>query len=158
MAETSKSMVSFRKMTPADATAIAAILKHFANRAVLLWRTTEDIIAHEQSFYVVESSDGVMGCVALHDYGNGLSELRSLAVREDCQGQGLGAFIVTELINEAQRIGVRTLFALTKKIEFFSKFGFLTVEINEFPEKIWKDCQLCPKREKCDETPVVLRF
>ncbi len=158
MSKTSKDGVLFRKMNSDEAGAIAAILQHFATKAVLLWRTTEDILAHEHSFFVAESDGDVMGCVALHDYGNGLYELRSLAVREDCQGFGLGGFLVRELVAESQRIGATALFALTKKTDFFSKMGFVIEEIDQFPEKIWKDCQLCPKRDRCDETPVVIRF
>jgi amino-acid N-acetyltransferase len=31
----------------------------------------------------------------------------------------------------------------------------VTVDKALFPEKIWSDCQACPKRDRCDEEAVL---
>jgi amino-acid N-acetyltransferase len=61
------------------------------------------------------------------------------------------------LLDEAKRRQVPTLFALTRKVPFFGRFGFQVTERDLFPEKVWQDCRLCPLMERCDETAMVLQ-
>ncbi len=48
------------------------------------------------------------------------------------------------------------VFALTYRADFFQTLGFRIVDKGMFPEKIWSDCIICPKRYRCDETAVLL--
>jgi N-acetylglutamate synthase-like GNAT family acetyltransferase len=48
------------------------------------------------------------------------------------------------------------LFALTRVVDFFQRFGFVETDRAMFPEKVWRDCRLCPLINRCDETAVVL--
>lgn len=62
------------------------------------------------------------------------------------------------LITLAQSRKVPTLFALTRVAPFFSKLDFSPSEKERFPEKIWRDCQLCPIQDNCDESAVVIHL
>lgn len=43
------------------------------------------------------------------------------------------------------------MFVLTRNPRFFERCGFTLTKIDALPEKILKDCENCPKRERCDE-------
>ncbi|MCH2176402.1 MAG: SlyX family protein [Lentisphaeria bacterium] len=148
---------SIRKMTLQDVSEVSEILRHYAKLAVLLWRNEEDIIEHLESFWVLTDTGRVVGCIALQDYGYGLYELRSLAIHKDYQGKGLGKRIVEHAKDYVKGLSGE-LFALTRKVDFFKKCGFLVVDREKFPQKVWKDCQLCPKKDCCDETTVALDY
>jgi amino-acid N-acetyltransferase len=44
----------------------------------------------------------------------------------------------------------------TRIPDFFFKYGFRTVEDKaDLPDKIFKDCQICPRLHRCDEVAMV---
>ena len=62
---------------------------------------------------------------------------------------------LTAAIEQAVRLGVPKVFALTLEPDFFEKLGFEKVEKETLPMKVWSDCAKCPKQENCDEIAVV---
>src|SRR5207248_2834491 len=84
-----------------------------------------------------------------------LAEVRSLAVDESHLGQGLGRQLVNWTVEEARRLQIRRLFALTYEQAFFDKLGFEVVDKDSLPLKVWSDCVRCPKRDGCDEIAMV---
>ena len=58
-------------------------------------------------------------------------------------------------IDEARRLQVRRLMSLTYEQAFFEKLGFVVVDKDTLPLKVWSDCVRCPKREGCDEIAMV---
>ena len=56
---------------------------------------------------------------------------------------------------EAEGLGIKSVFALTQKSEFFKKFGFNAVDKKQLPQKIWNDCSICSKFAKCDEVAYI---
>jgi amino-acid N-acetyltransferase len=40
-------------------------------------------------------------------------------------------------------------------VPFFEKLGFTVTSKAHFPDKVWRDCAICPMRLACDETAVV---
>lgn len=149
---------AFRHIRDGEYEAVAGILQHYASQEILLWRNAEDILAHKESFFVVADDTRIFGCVAIHDYGKGLFELRSLAVEQAWQSQGLGSFLVNGVIEYCKKREAKTLFALTRQVTFFERLGFIREPMANFPEKVWKDCQLCRKRDCCDETALAIRY
>ena len=147
-----------RKMRHSEVEAVAEILLYYASRAVLLWRTPEDILAHSNNFFVAEGNDRIIGCVAIQDYGNGLYELRSLAVHHNLMTRGIGTELVKAIINECQARDGNSLFALTKQKDFFTRLNFELTEREFFPQKVWNDCMLCHKKDACDEEAVVYKL
>src|ERR1700689_3737276 len=66
----------------------------------------------------------IVGCVALSIIWADMSEIRSLAVDEDFRGRGVGRRLVEWAVDEARRLQIRKLMALTYEQAFFEKMGF----------------------------------
>ena len=84
------------------------------------------------------------------------NEVRSIAVKSGFQGQGLGQAVVLALVEEARRLGIPTVFCLTRAVPFFARLGFAVTERDRFPRKVWKDCIHCPVFANCDEVAMAL--
>ena len=141
-----------------DVPQIQALLKHYAGMGDLLARSKSDIIANLEHFRVIESDCRVIACGSLEHFTHELAEIRSLMVSEDIKGSGLGAMIVTKLVEIATARKVKRLMALTYVPDFFHKFGFKTVDKEIFPEKVWGICVNCYKFHNCDEIAVLLEL
>lgn len=142
-----------------DAPAIYALLATFSTEGKLLPRPVADIQARIANFLVADLNGSVAACGALRDFGNNLNEIRSLAVRRDLAGQGIGSRLVRALLAKAEeRTGGEHghVFALTYRVAFFQRLGFRIIDKYTFPPKIWSDCCVCPKKDHCDETAVVI--
>ena len=117
--------VSVRRARTGDVSAIAALLAPFVDARILLGKELVDLYEQVQEFRVAENLDGdIVGCGALHVMWEDLAEVRSLAVRKDVAGTGVGAAVLERLVADARELGVRRLFCLTFEVEFFSRFGF----------------------------------
>ena len=117
--------VSVRRARTGDVSAIAALLAPFVDARILLGKELVDLYEQVQEFRVAENLDGdIVGCGALHVMWEDLAEVRSLAVRKDVAGTGVGAAVLERLVADARELGVHRLFCLTFEVEFFSRFGF----------------------------------
>lgn len=138
-----------------DAAAVHRVIAHYAGEGLLLPRTEGEIREHIDHFLVlVEKRSGeekVLGCVALEAYGPDLSEIRSLAVAPEARGQGhnVGNRLMKAVIDTARRRKIARLFAVTHRPEFFSQYGFTPGPRQMVPEKIERDCAVCPKEHNC---------
>lgn len=141
-----------------DVTGIAQLVDFHARKGMILPRSAEAIEESIDDWFVVNNDESIIACGSLYFYTPVLAEVRSLAVDESIEGAGLGSAIVNALIEEAQRRGVQTLFALTRVVPFFERLGFTRSEKNWFPEKIWHDCADCPVQDECDENAVVMHL
>jgi len=63
----------------------------------------------------------------------------------------LGRALVEAAVEQARRLGVPKVFALTLEPRFFERVGFSVVEKEDLPMKVWSDCARCPKQQECDE-------
>lgn len=138
-----------------DVKAIHALVNFYAERDQMLFRSMADIYKNLQSFLVVELNGDVVGCCAMEVVWADLGEIKSLAVAEASKGTGVGKMLVEAAVEQARRLGLPRLFALTLKPEFFEKLGFKLIEKNTLPMKVWSDCARCPKQENCDEVALV---
>jgi len=134
-----------------DAKAIHKLLMTYAKDGMMLSRSLSEIYEAIRDFYVFESDGSVVGTVCLHICWEDLAEVRSLAVAEGEEGQGVGRRLVEACLDEARLLGLKKVFALTYKPGFFSKLGFHEIEKSELPHKIWGDCMKCVKFPECDE-------
>jgi len=82
--------VRLRRATEADVAPLLALINGYADRDMLLRRSEESLRACLDDFWVAEEDGVVVGCGALTALGPGLGEVRSLAVREDRSGRGIG--------------------------------------------------------------------
>jgi amino-acid N-acetyltransferase len=81
--------------------------------------------------------------------------VRSLAVRPDHAGKGLGRRIVEHLLVEAGRRGCAEVLALTRRSSFFDALGFQVTRRERFIDKLMVDCGACPLNVCCDEIAMV---
>ena len=125
-------------------------------RISLLPRPLADIYDRIRDFWVATDRQGsVVGCVAMRIWWHDLAEVRSLAVDTDAGGRGYGGRLVEAVAHEAQRYGVKVLFALTRVEPWFVGHGFTAVDRGVLYQKVWGDCARCPFRNACDEVAVV---
>jgi amino-acid N-acetyltransferase len=139
----------------ADAKPICDLVNTFARKGEMLPRTMSEVYQNLRDFYVVREEHEVVACGALHILWEDLAEIKSLAVREDRQGQGLGARIVAACIEEARDLGLETAFALTYRPGFFERLGFVQADVMTLPRKVWGECYRCPKFPGCNEIAMV---
>jgi len=154
MARPSIDDVTFAKPTENDLESLVTLINTYARRGDLLPRTVESIRETMPDWWIAKVGDTVIACGSLLRYSPKLAEVRSLAVADIAQGTGIGRKLVDCLIAEAKEEGIPRLFALTRVIKFFEKLNFTITERENFPDKIWKDCVICPLIDACDETAV----
>ncbi len=139
----------------ADVTDILEIVNEYAKDQVMLPRSPLAVFEHLRDYLVVEREGRILGCGALHVVWEDLGEIRSIAVRKEAKGEGLGRHLTEALIEEAEKLGLPRVFAFTYVPEFFSRLGFRVVEHSELPFKVFGDCLNCPKFNACDEIAVL---
>ncbi len=142
----------------ADAAQMHKLINRFANEGEMLPRALSEIYEYIRDYFVVKNDGKVAACVALHVSWADLAEIKSLAVAQGSQGQGVGAALVEKCVEEARDLGISTIFCLTYKPSFFQKCGFTLVDKSELPRKVWGECYRCPKFPDCDEVPLILHL
>jgi argininosuccinate lyase/amino-acid N-acetyltransferase len=148
--------IALRSATLADVTGIARLMAGYVAQGVLLPRPVSELYQCVREFHVVVLDGEVIACAALRLLWSDLGEVRSLAVRPDQHGRGLGAALVERLLDEARAIGLPRVIALTREVEFFERCGFAVASRDALPRKVWTDCVRCARRHACDEVAVVL--
>ncbi len=145
-----------RKAQIKDVKDIQKLLTFHASRGAMLSRSLAELYEVLRDFYVVVEGDKLLGTAALHIVWEDLAEVRSVAVEEDAGRKGVGSQVVQACIDEARAIGLKRVFCLTYKPDFFAKFGFRIVDKAELPHKVWGDCLKCVKFPDCDEIAMIL--
>jgi amino-acid N-acetyltransferase len=144
-----------RPATIHDVPRIQAVINSHAELGKMLFKSLAQLFEDIRDFGVYEQDGKVVGCVALTIIWGDLAEVRSLAVDDAYRGKGIGRKLVEWCVDEARRLGIRKLFALTYEDTFFRKLDFDVVDKDTLPLKVWSDCVRCPKRDGCDEIAVV---
>ena len=145
-----------RKAQIKDIKDIQKLLTGYASRGDMLSRSLSELYESLRDFYVCEEEGKLMGTAALHIVWDDLAEVRSVAVAEDVARKGIGSQLVQACIAEAREIGLKRIFCLTYKPDFFGKHGFRLVDKSELPHKVWGDCIKCVKFPDCDENAMIL--
>lgn len=144
-----------REAREADIEPLLALINGYADRKLLLRRSPQSLRERLGDFMVAEQAGRLLGCAALTELGPGIGEVRSLAVRSDCTGQGIGYALVERLLSWAGARGFEQVLALTRRVSFFEALGFARTERERFLDKLKTDCQQCPLNLCCDETALV---
>lgn len=111
-----------------DVRAIRAIVAPMAQSRVLIAKEAVTYYEALQQFRVAELDGEVVGCGALHVMWQDLAEIRTLAVRPEAKGAGVGSALLDALVEDARQLGVRRLFCLTFEVDFFRRHGFEPIE------------------------------
>jgi amino-acid N-acetyltransferase len=144
-----------RPATVHDVPRISEIINSHAELGRMLFKSYAQLYESLRDFAVFERDGQVLGCTALAIIWADLAEVRSLAVDDAARGQGIGRNLTEWCIAEARRLQIRRLMSLTYEQGFFEKLGFVVVDKDTLPLKVWSDCVRCPKRDGCDEIAMV---
>jgi amino-acid N-acetyltransferase len=157
-----------RKARLQDARNIYDLVNSLSSDGTLLRRSYAELCENIRDFTVAErtapdsttadrDSDAseFLGCGALHLYGPHLAEVRSIVVRPEAKGLGAGGKLLQALIDEAAQHEILSVCLFTRIPDFFDRFGFRVADRDAMPDKIYKDCQTCPRLYACDEVAMV---
>ena len=145
-----------RKAQIRDVKDIQKLLTTYASRGDMLSRSLSELYECLRDFYVVMDDDRLLGTAALHIVWEDLAEVRSVAVAEEAGRRGVGSQVVQACLDEAKELGLKRVFCLTYKPDFFSRFGFRVVDKSQLPHKVWGDCMKCVKFPDCDEIAMIM--
>ena len=150
-------MEKVRKPKVTEVEGIKTLIDAAVKQGSVLPRELHELFENVRDFYVFVTDTGeIGGCAALHIDTIELAEVRSLVVREDLRGRGIGEQLVDAVVREAQDLDIARVYALTRVVPFFTKIGFHVVDKNELPYKVFKDCLRCRLFPSCDEVAVVV--
>jgi amino-acid N-acetyltransferase len=146
--------LNIRKAELPDVPALFKLINRYVAKQVLLPRPLANLYEDVWEFTVAEEDGELLGCGALKFYSQELAEIRSLCVAAPLKSKGAGRLLTDALMDEAERCGLKTVFALTVVPAFFEKLGFQKAPRERFPAKVFQDCLGCPKYACCDEIAV----
>ena len=121
----------------------------------MLPRGADEIKEQIQNWLVAEHDDVLVGCVSLVFFNHNLCEVRSLAVHEAFRGNGLGGELIQSAVDLAKSRDAKRVLTLTRAASVFKRLGFQEDFVDNFPEKVWKDCAPCPLKDRCDEIALI---
>jgi amino-acid N-acetyltransferase len=167
--------IKIQNATAAQVPEIHALINFYAELDKMLFRSKADIYENLQLFITAEQNTNntrdsanktddnnphgrVVGCCALQVMDSDLAEIKSLAVKENARGKGIGRKLVQAGLQKAADLKVSQVFVLTLEPEFFKKLGFKPVDRQSLPMKVWKDCARCPKQDHCDESALIIHI
>lgn len=142
----------------ADVPQMQQMVNAFADKGEMLARPLSEMYENIRDYFVIRAGDKIIACVALHVCWEDLAEIKSLAVSEDNQRQGIGAQLVKACVTEATKLGIPTLFCLTYKPKFFETQGFTQIDRMKLPRKVWTECYRCSKFPDCDEIALTYKI
>ena len=120
--------VVVRSARTSDVRAIRDLVAPLAEAGVLVTKDAVTYYEAVQQFRVAELEGRVVGCGALHVMWEDLAEIRTLAVSPEAHGRGVGAALLTTLMDDARDLGVSRLFCLTFEVGFFARHEFEAIE------------------------------
>jgi len=141
-----------------DVPQIHQLINHFADKDEMLPRSLSDIYENIRDYFVCRQGERIIACAALHIIWSDLAEIKSVAVSEKQQKQGIGTLLIEACLQEAERLGISTVFCLTYRPTFFEKFGLSRIDKMELPRKVWTECFRCPKFPDCGEVALIRHF
>ena len=132
---------AIRRARTRDVRAIGALVDANVDSGRLLAKATVTLYEDVQEFWIAERvADGeIVGCGALHVMWEDLAEIRTIAVREDYQGSGVGHRLVEALLGSARELDVRRVFVLTFAVGFFAGHGFKPIDGSPVSPEVYEE-------------------
>jgi amino-acid N-acetyltransferase len=147
------------KPTLKDISGIQDILKSEIDSGVVLYRSDDEVATNIRSYLIAKSEKKIIGVVALHIYSHELAEFRSMVIKKQFRGLGVGKSLIEKGFEVGKELGVKKFLVLTYKKEFFQKLEFSEIEKVAIPNsKIWADCVKCSSFPICDEIALIREF
>jgi amino-acid N-acetyltransferase len=132
---------TIRSARTRDVPVIRKLIDSNVESGRLLSKATVTLYEDIQEFCVAELYDdaALAGCGALHVMWEDLAEIRTVAVREDCQRLGIGHGIVDTLLARARVLGVDRVFVLTFAVGFFARHGFQPISDTPVAAEVYRE-------------------
>jgi amino-acid N-acetyltransferase len=132
---------AIRRARTRDVREIGALVDANVDSGRLLAKATVTLYEDVQEFWVAERAAGgeIVGCGALHVMWEDLAEIRTIAVRGDCRGSGVGHRLVEALLGSARELGVRRVFVLTFAVGFFAGHGFKPIDGSPVSPEVYEE-------------------
>ena len=98
------------------------------------WNKSKDSVTDDLEIESINAfiqfNEKVIACGRLQNNGNGIGQIRYMAIDNAFQGQGLGKLIIKKLEEEAKNIGLRVieLQARENAVEFYKASGYTVKE------------------------------
>lgn len=155
--------ISIRNAGFADVEGIYALIKSYPDE--LLPRSVSDIVQNIDRFLVGERSGELVAVASwqiLPEIGRALHpavEIKSVAVRSDLRGRGLGRQLVSAVIERIRVFKPAQIIVLTFTPEFFARLGFVRVAKETLMHKLYMGCINCAKYDSpftCPEVAMCL--
>ena len=124
-----------------EATALFRLISDNLESGHLLPRPLGEIVLHIPRFHVAVQPTG---------------EVRSLVVRDDYRGQGLGKELLSHVVEAARQQGYSRMSAFAHNPRTFINLGFSIVPHHWIPDKISTDCHSCIWFRKCTQYALIL--
>ena len=138
--------MKIRPATTADRAAIERLL------------TDAELTTHElpewiDRFWIAEHDGAAVGVAGIELYADGCL-LRSVAVRPEWRGTGLGRALVERALESAVEAGARQAYLLTLTAEaWFPRLGFTTIDRDRVPASVRESGEF---REACPASAAVM--
>lgn len=148
-----------RKALLKDVPDIQNLVNYYAGKNEMLPKSLSVLYENIRDFYVAtDEKEKLIGCCAGSVTWDDLAEIKSLAVNQDYQKQGIGRQLVEYSLADLKNLGVKKVFTLTFSVDFFRKIGFQITDKKSLPQKIWTECVYCPKFPDCGEEAMILEI
>jgi amino-acid N-acetyltransferase len=148
-----------RKLLVNEVAEVKNLIDPFVKEGLMLPKSLHSLCQSVRDFWVMTGEDNdIIGCCALQVSWLDMAEIRTLAVKKEYQGKGIGRSLVDACLKEAYQLGIRSLFTLTYVPGFFKGAGFLEVEKSTLPNKIWSDCIHCQYFPDCREVALTYKI
>lgn len=128
--------LSVRPLSAEDIPELLAMIGRSIRDAHLVPRSYEEIEGHLAHFQVLTVDDNVVGCVALHPYGDECGEVACLYVKQNHGSEGYGGLLVEAAEQRAKELNLPWVFALSTRAAsyFVDQLGYEQVEVVDIPE------------------------
>lgn len=98
--------------------------------------TVTDELEHTAIQVYIETDNKVIACGRIQNNGNGIGQIRYMAVHPNYQGKGLGKLVVAKMEEEALKLGLHTIELQGREnaVEFYKSQGYA---VKETSFKLW---------------------
>ncbi len=117
---TASPRVRIRDARPSDMPEIRALIRRYPEKLV------QQDLPRAPSFLAAFVGRRLIGCCALQVYSRRLAEVRSLAVEDELQGQGIARGLVNRCLDRARKRKIKQVLAVSGDVDFFRRSGFET--------------------------------
>lgn len=149
-------MIVYTKAKLSDIVPMQELVKPEVEKGIILFRSSDEIATNIRSYILAKEEEQIVGFGALHFHADDLAEIRSLVVKDDFRGKGIGKGLVSTLLEEGTHLGVEKVLTLTYKKAFFESLGFSEIPKESLPShKLWADCIKCKHFPICDEIALI---